>query len=282
MRKSIFLLLLFFVCAFFFTTGCVDKKGDASDSIMSDTLMSDTTQEDSLSGLVEEEPMPAAADELFDDFFFNYAASRKVQKERTMFPLDVNTYGKESKMEATQWKRERFFMPQGYYTLIFHKPSQMKLVNDTSVNEVTVERISIKQSKVTRWHFLRIRGMWRMNKISYTSLGQHPDAGFIRFYQRFATDTAFQQKSLAETVSITAPDPDDDFSTMTGDIMPEQWPMFAPWMPSGNIYNIVYGAQPYPASNTRYFLIRGIANGLQTDLVFVRSGKAWKLTKMTN
>ena len=111
---------------------------------------------------------------------------------------------------------------------------------------------------------------------------QHQDASFLTFYQRFVTDPKFQQNSLSESVTFTGPDPEDDFSTMTGEILPEQWPVFAPWLPSGSIYNIVYGKpQQTSSSNVRYFLLRGISNGLQTDLMFVRKGGAWKLKTIT-
>lgn len=282
MKKTAFLIVGIIVSALFFQTGCTNKTSELADSVSADSILNDTTSGDSLTDIVEEEPMPVTADELFDDFLFNYAANRRIQKERTVFPLTVDKYGKEEKIEQDKWQRERFFMQQGYYTLVFHKASQLKMVKDTTISDVTVEKIAIRQGTVKRWHFTRQRGLWHMDKMTYMPFGKHPDASFLRFYQRFVTDSAFQQHSLAETVSITGPDPDDDFSTMTGDIMPEQWPMFAPWMPSGTIYNIIYGAEPYPASNTRFFYIRGIANGLQTDLVFVRRGKGWQLTKVNN
>lgn len=280
MRKSIFILAISSIFAFFFTTGCTEKAPSSGDSLSADTLGADTMESDSLSEMIEEEPMPVAADELFDDFFFNFAANRKVQKERIKFPLIVDSYGKQKTIEAKNWVRERFFMSQDYYTLIFNKASQTHLLKDTTVSNVTVERISIPASKVTRWHFSRIRGLWNLVDMKEMSLAQHQDASFLKFYQNFATDSAFQQRSLAETVSFTGPDPDDDFSTMTGDIMPEQWPMFAPMLPSGTLYNIIYGDAAYPASNTRIFLIRGIANGMQTDLTFMKNGSSWVLKKI--
>ena len=280
MKKIVFLFVGVIVVTMFFSTGCTNKGADVADSITADTLLEDTTANDTLSQIIEEEIMPAAADELFDDFFFNYAASRKVQKERTVFPLPVNSWGKLSKIEEKAWKREHFFMRQGYYTLIFHRASQMNMVKDTTVNEVTVEKIVAGKNMVTRWHFARKRGLWHMDSLTYMSLGKHEDAGFIRFYQRFATDSAFQQHSLAESIAFTGPDPDDDFSTMTGEIMPEQWSMFVPWMPSGTLYNIIYGSSPYPVSNTRLLYVRGIANGLQMDMVFTRKGKSWILKKV--
>lgn len=252
----------------------------ADDSLATDSV-GDTINTDTLSQILEQQPMPVAADELFDDFFFNYAASKKVQLERTVFPLEVEKYGEKSKIEKRQWRHDHFFMSQGYYTLIFNNEKQLKLLKDTAVDNVTVEKIDMAKGRVTRWHFQRDRGLWHMNRIVTISAQQHQDAAFLTFYNMFATDTVFQQKALAESVTFTGPDPDDDFSTMTGEIMPEQWPMFAPWMPTGVLYNIHYGAKPYHQSNVRYFLIRGIANGLQTDILFIRKGNQWQLKKVT-
>lgn len=258
----------------------MDKKPQAEEEPLTDSLANDTTPTDSITQLVEEEPMPVTADELFDDFFFNYVASRKVQKQRTVFPLPVNKYGKHSVMQAANWKREHFFMNQGYYILIFNKQSQLTLMKDTAVGNVVVEKIMAQSDAMTQWHFARKRGNWMLDSVSYKSLHHHPDAAFLRFYQKFAADSAFQQQSLAEEISFTGPDPDDDFATMTGDILPEQWDMFKPWLPSGTLYNIRYGQDAYPASNVRFFYIRGIANGLQTDLIFTRKGKSWQLKKV--
>lgn len=279
MNKSI-IFLQAIVIVTIMLTGCMDRGTKPETLPLEDTLSVDSAKVDSITELVEEEPMPLAADELFDDFFFNYAASRKIQKERTNFPLPIISYGKRSLMQASQWKREQFFMPQGYYTLIFHKASQLSLVNDTSVSHVTVERIAIPKERVTRWFFARQRGLWKLDSIDHISLRQYAEAPFMRFYERFVNDSLFQQESLASEIYFTGPDPDDDFSTMSGDIMPEQWPMFKPWMPSGTLYNIRYGQKPYPVSDVRFFYIRGIANGLQTDIIFTRKGKSWQLKKV--
>lgn len=269
-------MALMAISAIFFTTGCTERAASSSDSV-SDSMATDTVVGDTLSAVIEEETMPAAADELFDDFFFNFAASRRVQNNRIVFPLPYDINGKSTVVEQGAWKRERFFMPQGYYTLIVNSASQKQLAKDTSVCNVTVERISVKRGSVTRWHFSRIRGLWYLDNMRQMPLRQHPDAAFLSFYDKFSTDSAFQQKSLAETVSFTGPDPEDDFSTMSGDILPEQWPMFAPQLPSGTLYNIIYGAESYPASSTRHFMIRGISNGYQIDMTFIRKGKSWML-----
>lgn len=280
MKNFIFLLWLGMASALFFSVGCTNKSSDLSDTLLSDTTVNDTLGIDTLSDIIEEEKLPATADELFDDFFFNFAVSKKIQKERIIFPLKVLSGSSEKIIDKEKWQTEHFFIGQGYYTLIFHKASQIGLVKDTTIHNVVVERINVKRNNVTQWHFVKNRGLWKMDNIRYLKVSEYQDAEFVKFYNHFVTDTAFQQSSLAESVSFTGPDPEDDFSTMTGNILPEQWPMFAPWMPSGVLYNIVYGDKPYPNTNIRFFYIRGIANGLQTDLVFTKKGRSWKLEKV--
>lgn len=283
MRKStvIIQLMVVMTSALWMLPGCMNRTSETTDadSLRVDTLATDTV--DSLSKMVDEMPIPASADELFDDFFFTYAASRKVQNSRTLFPLKVMEYGKTSVIEKQQWKVEHFFMKQGYYTLIFNGMRQLNSMKDTTVNNVIVERINMVKSVVKQWHFLRSNGQWKLTDIKVMPLKEHADAAFLSFYQKFSSNAEFQQASLAETVTFTGPDPEDDFSTMTGEILPEQWPMFAPQLPTGTIYNIVYGVQEKTSSSIRYFLIRGIANGLQTDLTFMKTNGKWKLTQVT-
>lgn len=283
MRKStvIIQLMVVMTSALWMLPGCMNRTSETTDadSLQVDTLATDTV--DSLSKMVDEMPIPASADELFDDFFFTCAASRKVQNSRTLFPLKVMEYGKTSVIEKQQWKVEHFFMKQGYYTLIFNGMRQLNSMKDTTVNNVIVERINMVKSVVKQWHFLRSNGQWKLTDIKVMPLKEHADAAFLSFYQKFSSNAEFQQASLAETVTFTGPDPEDDFSTMTGEILPEQWPMFAPQLPTGTIYNIVYGVQEKTSSSIRYFLIRGIANGLQTDLTFMKTNGKWKLTQVT-
>lgn len=280
MKLNVLFVVGVTVSSLFIATGCNDKGSKGTDSLDVDSSAVDTMANDSIAEVIEDTPMPVAADELFDDFFFNFAASRKIQKERIVFPLIVDNFGTEKKIEKVQWKRERFFMPQGYYTLIFHKYSQTKLVKDTAVSDVTVEKIIIPKGIVTEWHFKRERGLWHMNSIKKLKIKNHADVAFLKFYERFATDSAFQQRSLYNPVIFTGPDPDDDFSTMTGEVLPEQWPMFAPWLPSGTIYNIIYGSEHYPDTNFRVFMLRGISNGMQMEMQFVKSAGKWRLKKI--
>ena len=274
-------MMAVFTIVCFTSVGCTDKKpAPAVDSTAADTAVADTQAMDSTEKLIEETPMPKAADELFDDFLFNFAASRKLQMERIHFPLAVYRNDKLKKHIAKRhWKMEHFFMRQDYYTLIFDNHKQMNLMKDTTIDHVVIEKVFYSRKVVQQFLFNRINGQWMMTSINYKPMYQNMNSSFLKFYGSFATDTAFQSRHLHNPVKFTGPDPDDDFSTMTGDIEPETWPAFAPQLPSGMIYNIIYG-QKYTESSQKIFVIRGIANGLETLLTFKKIGGKWMLTKL--
>lgn len=276
---SVLLAVLTVVC--FTSVGCSDKKpAQVHDSTSVDSVVADTQTVDSTEKLIEETPMPKAADELFDDFVFNFAANRKLQMKRVHFPLPVYHNDKLVKSIGKRaWKMEHFFMHQDYYTLIFDNQKQMNLVKDTAIDHVVVEKVFYAKKKVQQFLFNRINGEWMMTSINYKPMYSNMNASFLKFYGRFATDSAFQAKHLHNPVKFVGPDPDDDFSTMSGDIEPETWPAFAPQLPHGMIYNIIYG-QKYAESNQKIFVIRGIANGMETILTFKRIHGKWMLIKL--
>ena len=276
---SVLLALLTIVC--FSSVGCTGKKpASDADTLASDTTVADTQAMDSTEKLIEETPMPKAADELFDDFVFNFAANRKLQLSRVHFPLPVYRNEKVVKtIDKKHWKMEHFFMRQDYYTLIFDNQKQMNLVKDTTIDHVVVEKVFYHKKTVQQFLFNRFNGQWMMTSINYKPMYSNKNASFLKFYGKFATDSTFQAEHLHNPVKFVGPDPDDDFSTMTGDIEPETWPAFAPKLPSSMIYNIIYG-QKYNESNQKIFVIRGIANGLETELTFKRIGGKWMLTKL--
>lgn len=261
-------------------SGCTEKKSLAGDSASADSALADTTPVDTMERIISETPMPKAADELFDDFIFNFAANRKLQMKRIKFPLPVVGNGKVKHLTPKQWKMEHFFMRQDFYTLIFDNQKQMDVVKDTSISHVVVEKIYLNRNHVKQYVFDRINGQWMMVEVANTSLKTSMNNSFLHFYNKFVNDTAFQVASINDPLTFSGPDPDNDFETMTGVLVPEQWPSFAPELPKGMIYNILYG-QKYSRSRQKIFVIRGIANGLETELTFRRRNGKWKLMKLT-
>lgn len=281
MKKGVAFVFAACMLMLTWTTGCSDKKPVAADSVVVDSLPAvDTAAVDTMDQLISEQQMPKAADELFDDFIFNFAANRKLQMNRIKFPLKVVDGDEVSYIKKGQWKMEHFFMDQGYYTLIFDNMKQMDLVKDTSINNVVVEKVYLDEEKVKKYMFERLGGRWMLTSVQTNAMIQNTNASFLAFYQRFASDPDFQLESLNNPVMFTGPDPDDDFSTMTGEIAPETWSAFAPELPSGFIYNIMYG-QKYTEGNQKIFVMRGIANGMEMELTFKKIDGKWKLTALS-
>lgn len=265
-------------------TCCKDLKPQKSDDSTLDEdsleLADSLTEEESMDELISEAPMPVAAEELFDDFLFNFASNKRLQMERVKFPIIVSSEAKTDTLDRKEWQMEHFFMHHGEYTLIFDSEAQMESVSDTSVNHAIVEKIFLDQGFVCQYQFDRKNGRWMLDRMNKQTMSHNPNASFLSFYRRFATDSVFRQQSLAQEIAFSGPDPDNDFEQMEGVITPDFWDAFAPELPHGTIYNIVYG-HPHTHSNVKIFLLRGIANGMEVALTFRREHNEWKLTKLS-
>ena len=260
---------------------CQGNKTGSAENVPADSdSIKDTAACDTMEMLISETPMPKAADELFDDFFFNYAANRKLQLKRTTWPLPVMTNGKMTDIAKNQWKTEHFFMHQGFYTLILNNERDMRAVKDTAVNTARVEKIFLSKHYVRQCVFNRNNGLWMLDSIVNKPLAHSVNASFLSFYHRFATDSTFQCNSVSDIVQFSGPDPDDDFSTMEGVLTPETWPAFAPELPSSTLYNVIYG-EPKQGGNQKILVFRGISNGFEMELTFKRTGGKWLLTKLS-
>ena len=262
---------------------CTGNKTPRVEEEVAEDSAADTTEvsvTDSLEQLIMDTPMPRAADAMFDDFIFNFAANKRLQLERIVFPLNMTEKDTTVQVEKSAWKMEHLFMNQGYYTLLFNNDKQMSLMKDTAVNEAIVEKIQLRKRQVKNYVFHRIRGAWMMTEVRVTPLEENVNASFLAFYQRFVTDSAFQVQSLNSMVEFVGPDPDDDFHQLEGVITPDTWEVFAPQLPSRTLYNIIYG-KSVPEGNEKIFLMRGVANGLETELRFKKVGNKWLLMKLT-
>ncbi len=282
MRKSFLTIIILGLLLF----SCTGRKANMEEEIPVDSLVDsseDTTvlsSVDSLSQLITETPMPRAADAMFDDFIFNFVANKRLQNERIVFPLHVTTHGKSSLIEKSQWKMERFFMRQGFYTLLFDDDEQMSHMKDTAVSEAIVEKFMLKKNEVSSYYFQRIKGAWMLIEVRTVPLEENSNTSFLTFYKRFVTDSLYQVESINSTVEFVGPDPDNEYTMMEGVITPDTWGAFAPQLPWKVLYNIVYGKSE-KKSGQKIFLLRGVSNGLELELRFKFDGNRWKLMKMT-
>ena len=287
-NKSIVLVFLTVaVLSLTVTGGCVGKSvGDeAGDSVSSDSVPVVETDSvepaDSMEALISSQPMPKAAEELFDDFIFNFAANRRLQMERVDFPVAVRDGALTLTIEEDEWSMERFFMQQGYYTLILDSRQQLALTKDTSVCHVVVEKFDLRSSTAKNYLFDRVGGEWRMTSMEHVTLADNVNAAFITFYETFATDSTVRVGSIADPVKVTAPDPDDDFRYTTIEVPAAEWATIGlDDLPCGTLYNVVYGSQQYTRADKKVLILRGIANGMEIELTFRRQGGRWRLTEI--
>ena len=280
--KKLSLILMLLVLAGFMTNSCTGGKSSSTDDDLdNDSLSTDSLERDSVVDLVEDAPLSKAVDELFDDFFFNFAGNQRTQMSRIQFPLPVHANGHTTMLERRQWQRSYFFMSDGYYVVLLDDIDDDALSKDTTVNKAYVERLDFDSGKVKRYDFQRLRGEWRLTAITHNTLENHANASFFQFYKHFATDEDFQVESLGSFVLMTAPDSDEEFTEVTGSISPEQWPAFKPELiPSGVVYFVNYGQQN-TSETQKVFIVRGVANGLNIEMDFQRKDGQWKLLKFT-
>lgn len=278
MRLIVFIAVVAAVLTMVFATGCTVKHTDATDSIV-DSLAYDTTENDTLETLAEETPMPKSADELFDDFIFNFAGSKRVQKQRIHFPLSIVEDGVVKNIGRNDWKFDPFFMHQGFYTQVVSDLDELETSKDTKVGHVVLEKVRFADADIRQYVFNRINGIWMMQSVENVPISEHPNGSFYLFCSQFVRDSTFRMNHMAESVEFSGPDPDDDFSRVEGVIMPEQVSMFAPELPQGDIYNLIYGETTLRGED-RTLVIRGIANGFEIVLTFCKMETGYMLVKL--
>lgn len=227
----------------------------------------------------KEEPKPMEADELFDDFIFNYASDDALQRQRTMFPLPYYNGDAPSKIEKKFWKHDYLFTKQSYYTLLFDKEEDMDMVGDTALKSVQVEWIYLKTRMMKKYYFERKKGMWMLEAINLRHIEEGENEDFVGFYTRFATDSLYQNRHISNPLQFITIDPDDEFSILETTLDVNQWYAFRPVMPADKLSNINYGQQNEDQSNTKILKVNGIGNGYSNIFYFRKRGGEWELYK---
>jgi len=273
------LLTGFFILVFLFSCGNRKTKMDPfatiAEMVDSAGYKADTLQE----AEVKEEPKPMVADELFDDFIFNYASDDALQRQRTVFPLPYYDRDTPLKIEADFWKHDYLFTKENCYTLLFDKEEDMDMVGDTTLTSVQVEWIFLKTRMVKRYYFERKRGMWMLEAINLREMEKGENEDFVEFYTRFVRDSVYQSKHISHPLQFITIDPDDEFSILETTLDVDQWYAFRPVMPTDRLSNINYGQKNEDLSDTKILKVNGIGNGYSNIFYFRKRGKGWELYK---
>jgi hypothetical protein len=255
---------------------CNNKKGNNNLSAQSDSIQ--RLNEDSLAQAAKG-PHRTNADELFNDFIYNFASDPTTQRQRIVFPLLVMNGEKKSYIDAAHWKHDYLYIHQNIYTLIFDREKDMDLVNDTSLHNVQVEWLYPKTNIVKHYNFKRVKGMWLLESINISHMTNKEDETFLTFYSRFSSDSLFQAKRVCQPLKFVTTNPDDDFSMIEATIDVNQWFAFKPQLPVIQLSNINYGQQNADNSEQKIVAFKGVSNGFSNVLYFRKKSGKWKLYK---
>lgn len=230
---------------------------------------------------VEEAPQPVGADELFDDFVFNYATDSLFQRQRTIFPLPYYNVDTPLKIEKKYWKHDPLFAGQTFYTLLFDSEDDMDLVGDTTLSSVQVEWIFLKTRMVKRYYFERAKGMWMLEAINLRKMEEDKegDPSFVSFYARFVVDSLYQREHISQPLQFITIDPDDEFSILETTLDVDQWYVFRPTLPADRLSNINYGQKNEDSSSTKILKVNGLSNGYSNIFYFRKRKGEWELYK---
>lgn len=290
MRKGI-VIAVASACALSACTGGKDSsalsdeeevEGDSVEAFVGDTLH-----------LFEEEEPPKAVDELFDDFFFDFADNQHFQKQRIHFPLVCKEGGEQTKLSRQDWESFNRFKGHELFAVIYERESDVALKKDTAVSHVGVEWIHLNKdvdddeteqtaaSNVEKYNFRRVNGTWVLSEIDKCKSSDTPNGDFLHFYSKFVTDSVFQRESIEMPLKINVAVREGDDGEMEGgmsEIGVDEWFEMSKEMPlpKKEIVNIDYG-QSCISQNRKTLLMVGVGNGLEMKFQFNKIGNDWKL-----
>ena len=281
-RIWVLLLPLLMLAAASCRNGQTEKQELEADSTeTADSLVLDTLSE--FEEKVEELSFPEGRAEVFSDFIFTFVNNRRFQAERIKFPLPMEEAdGTQREITSGRDFCADFQWPsREEYTMLLTDAGQMEdYQNDLDLSEAEVQLISLPASTIRGYQFRRTAGKWQL----FSRRSYHPDgrlADFLRFYNRFSTDSLFQQESLADVLRYATTDPDGEQERLEGTLHPDQWSAFRPELPQGVITNINFGQQLEHADQI-VLLQCGTSSGMMDTYTFRFERGGWKLVSYEN
>ena len=248
----------------------------------------DEMEEDSIEAFVgdtlhlfEEEEPPAAVDELFDDFFYNFIDDARFQGQRIAYPLPCKEGDESERLTKQDWAQYDHFKNQEVLSVLYEREQDYALSKDTSMQHVGVEWIQLKDDDVERFQFNRMGGKWMLTEIDKKKRGNMPNGDFLNFYAKFMADTVFQGKSLAEPLKVILTSDDGEEEPQEEFLTVEEWfeMRHSLPLPTEEIVNVDYG-QACISQNKKTLLLQGISNGMQMKFKFNKDGDDWKLMEI--
>ncbi len=269
--------------------GCKGNKTEeevteADASLVAEDSLEDEGPVSEFEEVVQEMDLPDDRDEAFVDFIFKFVNDRHFQKTRVNYPLPSEGQdGSKTTIRSNTQFRKDFRWPNfREYTMLLTDPKQMEhYQNDIERTDAEVQLIDLNQQSVKGYEFHRNEGKWMLEtRRQYSPQGNLAD--FLKFYDRFATDSVFQNESIAESLRYATFDSEDEMGSVEGTIESYQWnSIHQNILPHGVITNINVG-QPLETSDKIFLLQCGVSTDATQTYEFKREGDTWKLVSYEN
>lgn len=278
MRKGLVIAVamgcLLFSCQDKKMTNAFDQDGDDDEDSL-EAYVGDTLH------LFDEDEPPATVDELFDDFFYNFIDDSRFQSQRIVFPLPYKEGHGEEKLTKQEWPHYDHFKNQELLAVIYEREHDYELSKDTSMRNVAVEWIGLKEDVVQNFRFNRLNGKWMLTQIDKHGRSEMPEGDFLNFYARFVADSVAQREALADPVKVILTSEDGEEAPEEDYVNPDEWFGMRESLPlpKDALVNVNYG-QASISQNKKILLIQGLGNGMQMKFKFNKQDDNWKLTEI--
>lgn len=231
--------------------------------------------------LFDEIEPPAAVDELFDDFLYNFIDDAHFQGQRIVYPLPCKTGDEEEKLTQQEWQQYDHFKNQELLSVIYEREQDFVLSKDTSMQSVAVEWIGLKSDEVEKFHFNRVENKWMLTEIDKKHRSEIPNGDFLNFYARFVTDSTYQRGALAEPVKVILTSEDGEEEPQEEHLNADEWFEMRQSLPlpTDAIVNVNYG-QASISQNRKILMLQGLGNGMQMKFKFNKQDDGWKLMEI--
>ncbi len=235
-------------------------------------------EEDTLE-LFEKEVVPVSADYLFNDFFYNFVTDMKFQRQRIVFPVRCENCDTTVKCGRAEW--DDALVVDDYYTVLYEREEEIALQKDTSISEVTVERINLDVGEVDFFLFKRIEGKWLMTGVRHEPIPETTNSDFFEFYHVFSTDTVGRAKYISLPLRFILSSEDEDEEDEIQDLSADEWAEVAADLsiPSHTIVNVNYG-QTCISRNSKLLFVAGVSNGLSMLYRFTKIDGEWMMVEV--
>lgn len=256
-------------------------SGDLSDA---DSLYADSIEmlavDDTLE-LFEEEVLPKSADELFNDFFYNYALDEKFRKMRTTYKCESAEDDSVSVGSKPSGVVFRELVVKDFYAVVYEREEELAFQKDTSLSEVVVERMNLDAGIVEQFDFRRYGGTWVMQDFTSTTVDDTPNSDFLAFYSSFSADSVGRLDNVTEPLMFVMTAEDDEGEDEVVEMRLDEWMEISADLPlpSHEIINVNYG-QTCISNNNKLLLVVGISNGLSLKYRFMKQGGKWMLVEV--